>query len=161
MEDLTPQMNNTGSCWTVIICPEAGGRPTKQGLYDENVLWKMPEVAFLGETFKKLKANYAPEQCLFTFAYGSLRRKLKTAAEMLHLLEFVLYQLRHSAASWEYLMRKTELTSIMRMGRWASLSSLRRYGKTRMVMNESHPAKCIPNIDRGCRNLARAYSFEK
>ena len=55
----------------------------------------------------------------------------------LQLTELVIYALtRHSGASWAMVKQRMDAAGVARKGRWRSLSSVRRYEKRTMVLQE-------------------------
>jgi hypothetical protein len=121
--------------WTLILHPEEMEVPSKTGEHDEALQLQIAQFRFVCETIFRLlvlpMANKS--QPLFTITAAEvnafLRRtevkhKLSASVKTLHL-----YRFRHAGPSVAAAAGLMPQGDIMKMGRWKSLRSLRRYEK--------------------------------
>eukprot|EP00438_Fugacium_kawagutii_P025634 Skav225523 [mRNA] locus=scaffold3039:85591:86910:- [translate_table: standard] len=102
---------------------------SKVGLSDEAILLDSKTVNYLGPALRKMTLHRQAHEPLFQLSYPQLALHWKEALRKLGLPESfaVLYQLRHSGASWDALQRHRSLLEIKLRGRWSADASLKRY----------------------------------
>ena len=111
-----------------FVNEESRGSKTKE--YDESLLLDLPQHQFLGPVLADLISNRRGGEPLFKFDQGHLTRCFRMVTDELGVKpQPMLYQLRHSGASMDYINRARDLLGIKRRGRWRADSSLRRYEK--------------------------------
>lgn len=114
--------------WALNLNAQEEDNPSKVGLTDETILLDSPLLPYIGPALQKLAAG-AQRAPLFGLSYPALHRAWHQA--LVHIgLEHdfaVLYQLRHSGASWDRLKKLRSILDIKLRGRWSSDSSLKRY----------------------------------
>lgn len=101
---------------------------SKVGLSDEAILLDSIGMEFLGPALSKLALG-APTALLFNLQYPQLHQAWIHALDTIGLDQnyAVLYQIRHSGASWDRLKKQRTTLEIKLRGRWGSDTSLRRY----------------------------------
>ena len=166
-QDLVPPVGSLSKHWCLVLNSEEYGDESKTGVSDESMIWDNVETKFLGEVFAATKEQGPPKSRIWDFDYPEMAESFKAASEALGLTPFVPYQLRHSGPSWDRLHSRRSQMSVMKRGRWKSLSSLARYEKGGMVTKQfeklplklkTHLKLCaaeIENVVLGRRGVVR------
>ena len=117
-----------GLSWSINLNTSEEMFTSKTGLTDESILLDSPVMPYLGPALDVL-AKGSPSAPLFQIDYPHLTFVWKKARSKLGMDPSfaVLYQLRHSGASWDRLKRLRTTLDIKLRGRWSADSSLRRY----------------------------------
>ena len=112
-----------GVAWAINLNPLESMEQSKAILLDSQGM------DFLGPALERLRTGAAPTDLLFRMDYPTLHASWKKALISLNLPQdfAVLYQIRHSGASWDALRKYRSLLEIKLRGRWAADSSLKRY----------------------------------
>ena len=136
---LIPPMPEAGpgfQRWSVILNAFAGenSRPSKTGEYDETLVLDVGPCSLLGGALARLRQGLGPEDRLFPFDHRHMAQLFQRTTSALGVpFHCVLYMLRHSGASDDFLTKRRTLEEIKKRGRWRSDSSLRRYEKGGML----------------------------
>ena len=117
--------------FTLIVCPITGGRPSKTKIYDDGIPFDSslrPQIHDLLVWLRSSK-TWQPHEKLFKFDHTTLNSAIKDAASWLGIapLELTAYHGRHGGPSEDHAFGGRSTTCIQKRGRWAALSSLKRY----------------------------------
>ena len=134
MRQITPPAGGAeagGQRWTLALHPFEDSRSSKTGQYDDSIEINLERDLFLGEVFQAAKARQGPEDFSVDKTYPEYCRVLDQAVSRIDIgaLEAVPYQVRHARASADRSPKSHSLEEIMKRGRWAALSSVKRYEK--------------------------------
>lgn len=100
--------------WAINLNPLESMEQSKVGLSDEAILLDSQGMDFLGPALERLRTGAAPTDLLFCMDYPTLHASWKKALISLNLPQdfAVLYQIRHSGASWDALRKYRSLLEI-------------------------------------------------
>jgi hypothetical protein len=116
--------------YTVIIRDLADGIPDKVGTYDNSILLDNPEnMSFLGPELHAMAQRVMPADPIFLFSQDSYRKEFQRAGDFLGLPGLHTYQTRHGGASDDLNSKLRDRREVRDRGRWATDTSVRRYGK--------------------------------
>ena len=134
VQDLLPPTGgaNPGlQLYGLMLGPSDRGLPTKAQVFDDTVVLDHP--SWLAPLLAGLTHGRVAGASLFAVDHEALKREWKACQELLGLHGTALYQLRHGGASEDALSRRRLVPEIMSRGRWAALTSVRRYTKPGLV----------------------------
>ena len=120
--------SNLGLQWAINLNSSDEAETSKVGMEDESILLDNPMMNYLGPALHRLSLGL-PSAPLPNLKYADLIHWWRTALMSIGLAQdfAVLYQLRHSGASWDRLKKTRTTLEIKLRGRWSSDASLRRY----------------------------------
>ena len=121
--------------WSLVLNKSEDLEQSKVGMQDECMVLNNQEMPWLGDALAAW-ASKNLSQSLFTMNYHTLRDVWKLALQKANLPEayMVPYQMRHSGASWDIAKNYRTALEVKLRGRWATESSMKRYEKHAMVM---------------------------
>ena len=133
--------SNLGLQWAINLNSSEEAETSKVGMEDESILLDNPMMNYLGPALQRLSQGL-PNAPLFNMKYADLIHWRRTALMSMGLAQdfAVLYQLRHSGASWDRLKKTRTTLEIKLRGRWssdASLESLRQPRKSGTTLRET------------------------
>lgn len=136
-----------GAQWSLVLNKSENQETSKMGLQDETMLLDNKELPWLGEALKKMQCQGLP---LFNLDYLELSRLWKVGLQKANLPQdfAILYQLRHSGASWDRLRGYRSQLEVKMRGRWVADSSMARYEKHALVMQQ------FEQLDPSCKRSA-------
>ena len=149
----------TFTTYAAIICPLVSGRPSKTKVFDDSVRFNSknrPQVNFL-VMWMITYLSQARTDRIFPFTHQQLAAWYAQGVNFLGLQAwgFVLYSCRHGGPSSDFAELERTEQEIADRGRWATLSSLRRYkqsGRLHVVLHNicpsvlAHCSKCESNL---------------
>jgi len=123
--------------WVVSLHPREEGQPSKTHVFNESVALDLPQHRRL-DGMLRLLTKGPPEEELCGVTGNELHRLYTNAASALGLeeLEMVPYGARHSGASSDRSSGARSLIEVQQRGRWAALSSVRRYEKAPRILEQ-------------------------
>jgi len=119
--------------WVVTIKPRDEGTPAKNQEFDCSTAVGGPKRAFVNNIAAALHRNVEDNGLLFpNLTLGLWEKLFRDACKALHILkpQFSPRSLRHGGPSLDKLNNDLDDNEVLRRGRWRSLDSVRRYGKT-------------------------------
>ena len=124
------------SSWGLLLHDAALGDPGKTGMFDAAVL--LDRCDWLLPCLEALKAQSLEDGSLWDFAPAELQRQFAMLVKVLGLesLSPHLYSLRHGGASDDLVTAARTQEEVKVRGRWATITSLKRYGKTTRLLLE-------------------------
>ena len=124
-----------GIQWSLVLNKSEDMEQSKTGMQDESMVLNNKEVPWLGMMLKTISLKQT-SRSLFNIDYHDLSKSWKDAMKAAGLPDnyMVLYQLRHSGASWDRAKGYRSQLEVKHRGRWASDTSMLRYEKHAMVM---------------------------
>ncbi|CAK0826240.1 unnamed protein product, partial [Prorocentrum cordatum] len=143
---LVPPVAHLGQAptpWGLLLHDSDLQLPGKTNLWDESVL--LDQAPWLESALEALRI-VAGDGPLWDFQPTSVARLFVDACRALGLMHLQphLYSLRHGGASEDLLSGARTAEQVMRRGRWATMASLRRYGKETRLLREA--AKVDPDV---------------
>ena len=140
--------------WSVLVHARELGRPGKTGEFDDTVVLDQPDLLWLDEPLRSLRAARAPGEPLWSLDYEDLRGLFNgVVAELgLEAISPSLYALRHGGASHDRAMRFRSLEEVSKRGRWRSAMAVRCYEKHGRLAAQAN--KLPPATLERCRQLA-------
>ncbi|CAK0824461.1 unnamed protein product [Prorocentrum cordatum] len=143
---LVPPVAHLGQAptpWGLLLHDSDLQLPGKTNLWDESVL--LDQAPWLEPALEALR-TVAGDGPLWDFLPTSIARLFEDACHALGLMHLQphLYSLRHGGASEDLLSGARTPEQVMRRGRWATVASLRRYGKETRLLREA--AKVDPDV---------------
>lgn len=151
-QHLTPPRANSTARWVVTVKPRDEDIPAKNREFDCSVEAGGPRRDFIQKLVNALHAAARPNGRLFPNLTLSLWEKLfrdSCAHFGYSKPKFTPRSLRHGGPSLDKFNRDLDDNDILRRGRWRSLDSVRRYGKTGVL------AKILTTISEQDVNTAR------
>ncbi|CAK0803320.1 unnamed protein product, partial [Prorocentrum cordatum] len=116
--------------WSLVLFPMEEETPSKTSAFNESVLGDLPFYRFIGDVLKLLKAGVDDKGLVAQVRHVQLAQAFRTAGQQLGLEGPPgLYQLRHGGASADLASGRRGIAEVKARGRWASDSSVTRYGK--------------------------------
>ena len=112
--------------WVVLLFPQENRQRSKVGAADDTVAIDSGRTDWMRRVFPVL-ANQEPRPLLRT-DYHSFLEVCRRAADNIG-IEAVPYQMRHSGPSLDLAPGISDITSCQERGRWATMTSLKRYEK--------------------------------
>ena len=131
---LLPPVGPVSRFWSILVCPEEVGVPTKTGSMDDSLLLDHPRLLWMNPVWEELRRGDLNEFVL-PLTYRQVVDSIAVSGHMLG-LKLVPYQLRHSGASDDRLQKIRTSEEIMKRGRWRTLKSVARYEKHARVTLE-------------------------
>ena len=125
---LLPPAAGISSSWGLLLQPSEAGEVSKTGESDDTVLMDSPHLQWLRPVWETLH-DQPPSNLLFPFGYAAFVVEFKKTVRALGVKEAVPYQARHSGPSIDLALRRRDLKSAKKRGRWRTDRSLRRYEK--------------------------------
>ena len=125
--------------WAVIVAPSTELRVTKTKQQDDTILLGVPGSGreWLAQVLQGLAQPRAPAELLFTLTLGKYEAQLRWAAAAAAVNpRFTPHALRHGGPSHDALHENLDLLAIQGRGRWAALTSVRRYEKHGRLLNQ-------------------------
>ena len=121
-----------GTQWSLVLNKSEDMEQSKTGMQDESMILDNKEIPWLGMMLKMIATKQTSSR-LFNIDYHELRESWKKALKSASLPDgyMVIYQLRHSGASWDRSKGYRSQLEVKHRGRWASDTSMLRYEKTR------------------------------
>ena len=137
-----------GTQWSLVLNKSEDMEQSKTGMQDESMVLDNKEIPWLGMMLKMIATKQTSSR-LFNIDYHELRESWKKALKSANLPDgyMVIYQLRHSGASWDRSKGYRSQLEVKHQGRWASDTSMLRYEKHAMVMQRF--TSLSPKIQRG------------
>ena len=127
--------SSLGMDWAVNLHSSEELEASKVDATNETILLNNQEVPWLGSALSCLAPT--PEAALIPSSYQSVQLAWTTAQHKLRLKDkAVLYQLRHSGASWDRYRNYRDTLEVKLRGRWSSDSSVRRYEQDALVSQQ-------------------------
>ena len=148
--DLSPPVPPTTTYWTLLVCPEDLGTPSKVGEFDDAVVWDHSVLQWLTPFFRDMTRR--EDACIWDFTYAQLVREFARTTAELGIRDLVPYSLRHSGASHDALVKVRPLLAIQKRGRWRCYKSVARYEKAGRVTVEFNKLPC--RLRRWCQDAA-------
>jgi hypothetical protein len=120
--------------WTFVLHPMEMGIPSKTQEYDESLQLDLPYHQGIGDCLSRWiqKRQLGKQSKIFDHNIQELNNHLGKAERRLNLGKIHAihaYRFRHGGASYDFVMKLRDLTSVQHRGRWKSLNSVRRYQK--------------------------------
>lgn len=132
--DLHPpqRSNQVGlNVWTVTIADREVGRLSKTGTMDDTIPVVFPK--WLGPMMGRLVHPHAPSEApLFGLTNEEFAQGWGQAIHLLGIRAHR-YQLRHAGAASALVAKRHTEISLMSLGRWRTLTSVRRYAKANLI----------------------------
>ena len=132
-QHLTRPRPSSNLPWVVTTKPRDEGTPAKNQEFDCSTTIGGPRRAFVNDIAAALHRNTKDGNLLFPNLTLTLWEKLfRDACKSLHIVkpQFTPRSLRHGGPSTDKLNGDLDDNEVLRRGRWRSLDSVRRYGKT-------------------------------
>ena len=114
--------------WSVLICPEELGEPSKTGEFDVSVLLDSPYLSSWISKVLPVFKEQDPTQNLWQFNYSQYLSVFKKCASQLG-LEVTPYHARHSGPSIDRVKHHRSQLEVQKRGQWKSTKSVHRYEK--------------------------------
>lgn len=148
--------------WAVQIAPEDAGIPTKVGEYDTTILLDGSSCAEAAMAARYLKLHCrSPRDKAIGLTLPQFERLVKKAAASAGLaqLNVTPHKFRHGGASSDALAQRRSWSQIQKRGRWAAVSSLKRYEKSGTMLREwlQIPLDTRRRCDRSARALRQFF----
>ena len=122
--------------WGLLLHPADRGQAGKTGSFDESILFDLD--LYLVPLLQALRCLGRPGTPLWAFSLAELNKMFALAAAALGIshLRPHLYGLRHGGVSDDLLSQRRSQEQTFRRGRWAVMSSMRRYAKETALLRE-------------------------
>ena len=136
-EDVVPGQAGLGRQYkapSLLLFPHARGQSSKTGQFDDSIVLDTRGRGYVYQTLLSL-AKRRLGRPVFSFTQAKWLKAFKEAAKSLGIesWDVVLHLLRHTGPSDDYLAKRRSLADIQRRGRWAAVSSVRRYEKASKI----------------------------
>ena len=142
--------------WVVLLFPQENRQRSKVGAADDTVAIDSARVNWMQRVFPVL-ANQQKFQPLFQTDHQSFFEVFRRATNNIGIYA-VPYQMRHSGPSLDLVQGIRDITSCRKRGRWATMTSLKRYEKhgrlndTWRLLSPGTQAYCLT-----CKHDAEGY----
>ena len=149
---LPPQGSMTSPTAVVALnmAPRELQMHSKTLTWDDTILLDCDVMPWLGSAVLALAQRAGPNDTIFKFQPEDVRDVFAQSVAALGLPnDSVLYQFRHSGASYDLLFRKREYEVIKARGRWRTETSMRRYAKQGRVQRLM--GTLSPQVTRYCQ----------
>ena len=137
-----PTYDRQNKSWSLLCRPEAVGRSTKTGTFDDSAILDSEYLQDFGPLWNALVERRAGSDPLFRFTQESYSKVVKEAFLAVGgaALTPVAYSCRHGGPAWDRYRKYRTVAEVKSRGRWLSDRSLRRYEK------HSKPAQAMARI---------------
>ena len=156
-----PKLAEALKYWSVRVCSDKDGRPTKAGIFDDTVTYDLVSHEFIGQVFAKLRKKHSGSDRIFPFSGAQLRARWLKALQLLNLegLGFTPHSLRHGGATRDVQRKLRSSMDVLKRGRWKSSGMLDRYakpGRLQAVL-ERVPGDTVAFCENAFLNRARMH----
>ena len=115
----------------VVIAPRELGRTTKARSHDDTILADRQCHEALASVLAELVRIRSSEERLFPLTLNCYEKRLRDVGSAMGLpVDFVPHTLRHCGPANDLFFERRDMAAVAKRGRWASLKSVQRYGKS-------------------------------